>query len=303
MNRIHIRLISDKSIVMNSPNPKDLLLWTLRRNENDSVNLYDYLSSIMQISTGGNFLNFGYWDSGIDEPVSAQINLCRIIAKMGELSKATKIVDAGSGFSEPSVVWIKDQPNLDIVCLNINSNQLRFAIKSIRDNHVISDSVNLVQSTATKIPLSESSIDRVIALESAQHFRPLDKFVSESYRILKKNGLLVLAVPVLSRRSMIDIINIGILKLTWSSEHYDFKTINNAIESVGFSLVEKQFIGQNVYLPLADYYIKNHETLKSKILSIYPSYVEKILYKSILKMREASKNGIIDYVLVKCVKL
>ncbi len=303
MDRIHIRLITDKSSVMNNPNPKDLLLWTLRRNENDAVNLYDYLSSIMQISTGGNFLNFGYWDSSTDEPVSAQINLCRIIGKMGELSKVTKIVDAGSGFSEPSVVWIKDQPHLDIVCLNINSNQLRFANNSMRENHLMPNSVNLVQSTATKIPLSESSIDSVIALESAQHFRPLDKFISESNRILKKNGLLVLAVPVLSRRSRIDIFNIGILKLTWSSEQYDFETIKKAIESTGLALIEKQFIGTNVYLPLADYYIKNRQSLRSKILSKYPSYVEKILYKSILKMREASKNGIIDYVLIKCAKL
>jgi len=41
--------------------------------------------------------------------------------------------------------------------------------------------------------------------------------------------------------------------------------------------------------------------LKKSILEKYPSYIEKILYKSILKMKKASEQKIIDYVLLKCI--
>ena len=55
-----------------SINPIDLLLWTFRRNETDVVKLYDALSPIMEVSTGGDMLNFGFWDDSVSDPVTAQ---------------------------------------------------------------------------------------------------------------------------------------------------------------------------------------------------------------------------------------
>ena len=57
-------------------NPIDLLLWTFRRNESDVVKLYDSLSPIMEVSTGGDMLNFGFWDESTPHPVDAQKRLC-----------------------------------------------------------------------------------------------------------------------------------------------------------------------------------------------------------------------------------
>ena len=52
----------------------EMLLWTFRRNENDVVNLYDSLSPIMQLSTGSDMLNFGFWDKSTSTPIEAQNN-------------------------------------------------------------------------------------------------------------------------------------------------------------------------------------------------------------------------------------
>ena len=280
----------------------DVILWTLRRSESDVVNLYNYLSGLMQVSSGGNFLNFGYWDETTKNPVDAQSNLCNIVGNMAQLSDAKRILDVGSGFSEPSLLWKKKYPDIDITCLNINSNQLLAARKILDESHQNNNKINLLNSTATKIPLVDESYDRIIALESAQHFKPIHEFISEAKRILKKDGLLILAVPVLLRPTKMDILKIGILKFTWSSEHYDLETIKNTISGVGINIIETQLIGSKVYAPLADYYIKNHEFLRSKILKLYPSYVEKILFKSMLKMKEAAIDHTIEYALVKCIK-
>ena len=61
-------------------------------------------------------------------------------------------------------------------------------------------------------------------------------------------------------------------------------------------------VGQNVFEPLTDYYVKNREKLKKMILKRYPSYVENILFKSLLKMKKASHDKLIDYLLIKCIK-
>jgi len=39
--------------------PFEVLLWTFRRNEKDVVNLYNALSDVMRLTTGGDMLNFG----------------------------------------------------------------------------------------------------------------------------------------------------------------------------------------------------------------------------------------------------
>ena len=275
----------------------DVILWTLRRGENDVVNLYNYLSGLMQVSTGGNFLNFGYWDNTTKNPIDAQTNLCDTVANMTHLEKSMCVLDVGSGFSEPAFYWKKKYPNISITCVNINYNQLRSA-----NNQACTDEINLLNSTATKIPISDESCDRVIALESAQHFKPIQDFISEAKRIIKKDGEVILAIPVLAKPSKISITKIGILKFTWSSEHYDIQTVKKTIQDSGLKITEIRFIGENVYLPLADYYVNNHQFLRSEILKRYPSYVEKILFKSMLKMKQAAADHTIEYALIKCTK-
>ena len=103
----------------------EMLLWTFRRNENDVVNLYDSLSPIMQLSTGSDMLNFGFWDKSTSTPIEAQNNLCDFAGKFASLSEAKSLIDVGSGVLGPAKKWHVDYPNLEIFAVNINYNQLR----------------------------------------------------------------------------------------------------------------------------------------------------------------------------------
>ena len=275
---------------MVSINPLDVLLWTFRRNEKDIVNLYTALSPVMQLATGGSMLNFGYWSKNSTDPISAQNNLCMVFGELAELSSGTHAVDIGSGLSAPSMLWGDTFPNLRLDCVNINFKQLSFSGPQ--------KNLEFINSTSTNLPYADNSVDRVLALESAQHFKPLSDFIIESKRILMKNGLFVLAVPVTLGSSSLK--KLGLLKFTWSSEHYDLDFLKNLLNSNGFSISSEKLIGSNVYDPLADYYEKNRSSLKKLILEQYPAYVESILFKSIKKMKKASEEKIIDYVLLKC---
>lgn len=148
------------------------------------------------------------------------------------------------------------------------------------------------------MPFSDKSFDRILALESSQHFKPYSNFLEESKRILSDSGLLVLAVPITMNSPSAN--KLGILKFTWSSEHYSIKQIHDFLNSAGFSISEEKFIGSYVYDPLADYYVENREKLQKLILKEYSPMIEKILFKSIQKMKQASESGIIDYALLKC---
>jgi ubiquinone/menaquinone biosynthesis C-methylase UbiE len=244
----------------------------------------------MQLATGGNMLNFGYWDDDNSDPLSAQENLCSKFATMAELQTAKTVLDVGSGLSAPAIFWKNTFQNLSISCVNINYSQLSHSRTQ--------QNIEFFNSSSTKLPFSKNSVDRVLALESAQHFKPFAEFLSESKRVLTDSGLLVLAIPVTVNTSSIK--KLGLLKFTWSSEHYSLDDVHFLIQSNGFTVSQEKLIGSSVYVPLANYYFKNRDILRNSILERYPSYVEKILFKSIQKMKKASEEKIIDYVLLKC---
>ena len=272
-------------------NPLNLFLWTFRRNEKDVVNLYNALSPVMRLATGGSMLNFGLWTDSHLDPISAQNNLCQVFADMAKLeSSGLCVVDVGSGLSAPSKMWRDTYPDIKLYDVNINFKQLSFS------GH--QKNIEFLNSTSTKLPFADDSIDRVLALESAQHFKPLSDFVSESKRILKPSGLLVMAVPITVKNPSFR--ELGLLKFTWSSEHYSLDYLKNLILSFGFVISEEKLIGSSVYEPLANYYLENRTQLRASILKNYSSYVEKILFSSIQKMKKTSESKTIDYVLLKC---
>lgn len=265
-----------------------VILWTFRRNEHDVINLYNSLSPVMQLATSGDMLNFGYWDNASD-PVAAQNNLCSLVDEVAELSSAMRLVDIGSGLSAPAARWKTAHDSLEISCVNINFQQLLAARQA--------NNVSLLNATSTILPFADGSADRIVALESAQHFRPLDRFVSESRRVLQPAGLLVIAIPVITRS--LPFFKLGILSWTWSSEHYELEYVKSTIENNGFEIKDVRHIGHQVYEPLADYYALHRGALRKKILDKYPAFLENILYRSLLKMKDVSREEIIDYVIIR----
>ena len=275
-------------------NPLDIIFWTFRRNEKDVVNLYNTLSPVMQLAVGGDMLNFGYWENGSTTPIAAQQALCSKVGKLGELDSAENMIDVGSGVAGPARFWSNEYPELDIICVNTNFTQLQNAISAKNIERI-----NQHNSTSANFPFASDSIDRVIALESAQHFKDFDSFISESKRVLKNNGILVIAIPV-ARKFEDSLMKLGILSFTWSSEHYSTDFIKTKLNDHNLEIMEIDSIGEKVYSPLTKFYTQNRKEIKQNLNSVFPSYLEKILYKSLLKMKEVSESKTIDYVLIKC---
>jgi len=334
------------------------VLWILRRNEDDIVNLYNSATPFIEAiireiiartkrENMSTMLNFGYWTESTKNPLEAQHQLVMLIGDFGDFHTAKTILDVGSGFSSPAIQWKLKYPNLlDIICVDINFQQLstetasrsvlgtkdrmhtfnnyrgnsgplpgRHQLKSITttifSNEII---ISLVNATATVLPLSDSSIDRVVSLEAAQHFRPLPSFFREAKRILKPHGQLIIAIPVIgpniSDNVIMQFLDLGILYFPWASEHYSLDYITRLLVSENFKIENIRHIGRNVYEPLADYYLRNREFLMQTLKRMLDSVAERIIFeiiesildKSSLKMKDLSQKRAIEYVLIKAMK-
>jgi cyclopropane fatty-acyl-phospholipid synthase-like methyltransferase len=289
-------------------------------------------------ATGGTMLNFGYWNEKTANPIQAQTELCMLVGKFAQLHSAKNVLDVGSGFSAPAMFWKSVYNSLNIMCLNLNFVQLKNTISLVKrgnDNNITNSKktrqslsfinhnsvtdISLLNGTAKILPFTAKCMDRVIALESAQHFKPLIRFIEESRRILRHDvGLLVVAIPVMTMAKsssfltkIHEFVKLGILSLTWASEHYELEFVKSLISRSGFDIINIEHIGSHVYEPLADYYAQNRKTIKSIILkertssissylqSILYNVIERVVFNSAVKMKEASQKGFIDYVLIK----
>ncbi len=253
----------------------------------------------MQLASGGNMLNFGWWKDGICDPLTAQQSLCSLVGDTAEFHSAKKLLDIGSGLGAPAEYWKSANSSLEICCVNINRSQLS-ASRGCSSTSAVSETF-LVNANSISLPFSDHSADRIVALESAHHFRPLSDFVVECRRVLKPGGILVIAMPVTTSRmgTLAKFFRLGILSFTWSSEHYSLDHVKSAVAGSGLRVSSTRLIGHQVYEPLADYYVSRRKAIRERILKEYSPFLESVLYKSVVKMREASRKGIIDYLIIK----
>jgi ubiquinone/menaquinone biosynthesis C-methylase UbiE len=264
-------------------------LWNGRHSGRDIVNIYSKFGPMMQVGAATKMLNFGLWKNSTVLP-DAQKEMSEYSAEFGDFSSAKKILDVGSGFCIPATIWKERFSHLDVFCMDLNYSELKNG-----SNHIISQ----INSSSNQIPFSEKLFDRIIALESAQHFVPLEKFFGEARRVLTDDGKLVLAIPTTSDPSMF---KLGILSITWLSKKYTKEYIAHTIKQTGFSVKKEESVGELVYEPFAQFYIQNRQTLKEKLVTTYSANIENLVFRSMKKMKELSEKKILDYLFLSLEK-
>ena len=327
-------------------NAINTLLSLLRRDERAVVNIYQAFISYARILSRTNMINFGYWTQETTSIKQAQEALCTLTGNLAELDTAKNVLDIGSGLLGPAEQWNLEYKFINsLVCIDVNYQALKISLalygKNGHNNKVLVEPsvktevanekyitnhdrvvLSRVNATATCLPFGDSFTDRIIALESAQHFKSFLEFIRESHRVLKKTGLIVVAIPVITstkpnEMSRIKILNslrnlrvLGILSLTWASQHYELEQIKSVISEEHFVIKEILRIGKSVYVPLTDFYIQDRNEFRKNVLGKHSSFLkkiglditEKIVYRSALKMKKLSLSGDIDYVLIKATK-
>lgn len=295
-------------------NIADIIRWSLHKSPKNVAAMYEKLSPLMCGLTHGTMLNFGYWDKNHCTPALAQKNMCDMVADMARFGDSAHscltVLDVGCGMCSPAIYWKSLYPTLDIHCINTSYKQLHDAMLSgfmptlgakITDQTGTSEKSfwpNLTSATATMLPFTSKSADCIIALESAQHFNPLESFVAESKRILKDAGVLIVAIPVLVKKSFT---RLGILNFTWASEHYTLEHAHQKIMDNGFQICDERLVGAHVYGPLADYYMSNRLDIRQSVKQMgYSMYLESMIMASMKKMKKTFDAGMIDYAILQC---
>ncbi len=154
--------------------------------------------SAMPIFQGG-FINFGYWPKKMiagepitkKERIASSEEMYRLIGDLAQIASGQSIMDVGCGLGYGSAFLSKKYRPKLVVGVDITPDQIarakRHQMRGIKDGDL-----RFTIGEAESLPFPESSFDRVISVEAAQHFGSLADFSKEVARVLKPNGTLIM---------------------------------------------------------------------------------------------------------------
>lgn len=179
------------------------------------------------VAAFGRHVHWGYWpdpseatSSPADYGAAAE-RLVHAISDMAGLGDGMRILDVGCGFGGAIASLNERLSDCQFVGVNIDARQLQRAADIARPRR--GNSIQFVQSDATRIGLTDESFDVVMAVECVFHFNRR-AFLGEAQRLLKRGGNLTLSDFVPSQRSLeyLDAVDLSADEgVRWTYGHVD----------------------------------------------------------------------------------
>jgi MPBQ/MSBQ methyltransferase len=172
-----------------------------------------------------NFYNLGYWDVDTRTPKEACENLMEQLLAFIPDKKGT-ILDVACGKGATTKYLLRYYQPSQVMGIDISDELLKACKRKAPD-------CTFTKMDAVHIGCKENSLDNVICVEAAHHFKTREKFLREVCRVLKRGGRLVLSDILVS-------IRMRKRSLYTAEENYvkDLKVYRELYRRAGFEDVE-----------------------------------------------------------------
>lgn len=144
------------------------------------------------------YLNFGLWEHGVSQYVTAAENLVHRLGSWLELRPGHRLLDVACGMGTQDLYLNRKFGPLEIDALDVTWTHVeegrRRAMK-----HGLEDSLRFHHGTAVHLPFKDATFTHALSIEGPIHFDTRERFFGEVRRVLKPGGGFALADYVLKR--------------------------------------------------------------------------------------------------------
>jgi ubiquinone/menaquinone biosynthesis C-methylase UbiE len=155
------------------------------RGANPAARVYESIGSDFFLAVAPGWLNLGLWNGpgSEDEAEAACRRLVTAIAS--KLPAGGVVVDVGNGLGTQDPVIAEAVHPRRLVAVNITEWQLAAGRDRLREAAAAP-----VVGDAAPLPIAAGTVDGVVSVEAAFHFRSRRAFFDECYRVLRPGGVL-----------------------------------------------------------------------------------------------------------------
>jgi microcystin synthetase protein McyJ len=191
------------------------------------------------------WLNLGYWKNATTISQAAK-EMIELVIQKGELREGHIILDAGIGYGEQDIHILNKLTDTIIYGVNISKHQIDFALR-LRKKFNLQNRYYPQYTDVANLETFHQSFDRVISVEAAFHFNTRKDFLINSFKLLKKDGVICITDCLPSNKEKyIEHYNrfkkIGIPK----ENLYNIEEYVSIMKQVGFTKIEYFDISEDV---------------------------------------------------------
>lgn len=189
-------------------------------------------------NAGSYAIHYGFWDKNTKNLEDALQNTNKFLADKAQIQKGDFVLDAGCGIGGSSI-WLAKNLHANVTGIAISEKQIKEA-KRLAQRINVHTLTKFYVMNYLKTDFKSNSFDVVWAIESVCHAEDKKDFIKEAYRLLKKEGILIVADGFIKRQpkndaehTILNDFNAGLALPNLASVDY----FRRALKEVGFSQI------------------------------------------------------------------
>lgn len=223
--------------------------WQPRTTERAVERLYGHHDPAATDSHDG-YLNFGLWEDGIADYVTAAENMVTRMGELLELQPGSRLVDAAPGRGTQDFALDRQFGPLEIDAVDITWKHVEAA--RARASRAQASHLRFHHASAVALPFADATFTHALCLEAAHHFDTRERFFAEAFRVLAPGGRLAMADFALvrpPRRAWERAVFASVCGI-WSVPAANAITVDgyaDTLRRIGYRDVELQLVGAQTF--------------------------------------------------------